>query len=94
MGERPGASKKNYVPEEIEFLTKPQLALKLIDQSAEQGVEVKAWTFDENYGRDGKFLDGLDERKLTFVGEVPPKFHVWLSKPNLRQKPARNKVGR
>jgi len=55
---------------------------------------VKAWTFDENYGRDGHFLDGLDDRKLAFVGEVPPNFHVWMSKPKALQKPTRNTVGR
>lgn len=94
MGHRPDTSKKNYVPGDVEFLTKPQLALKLIDQSAEQGIEVKAWTFDENYGRDGHFLDGLDERKLAFVGEVPPNFHVWMRKPKVLRKPARKTVGR
>ena len=55
---------------------------------------MKAWTFDENYGRDGHFLDGLDERKLAFVGEVPPQFHVWISRPKVQQKPTRNPVGR
>ena len=94
MGRRHRTSKKNYVPDDVEFLTKPQIALQLIDQSSEQGIRVEAWTFDENYGRDGHFLDGLDERKLAFVGEVPPNFHVWMSKPNVLRKPARNTVGR
>lgn len=94
MDDRRGTSKKNYIPDDVEFLTKPQLALELIDQSAEQGIEVKAWTFDENYGRDGRFLDGLDERNLAFVGEVPPNFHVWMSTPNVLHKPSRNTTGR
>ena len=55
---------------------------------------VKAWTFDENYGRDGHFLDGLDRRKTAFVGEVPPDFHVWMRRPKVLQKPARNTAGR
>ena len=60
------------------------------------GIRVKAWTFDELYGRDGQFLDGLDERGEAFVGEVPPNFHVWLSKPIvLRKRPKhRGKTGR
>lgn len=78
----------------MEFLTKSQIALQLIDQSTEDGIEVKAWTFDENYGRDGHFLDGLDHRELAFIGEVPPAFHVWIKKPHVQQKPARNTVGR
>lgn len=76
------------------FLTKSQIALELIDQSISDGIAVKAWTFDENYGRDGHFLDGLDQRRLAFVGEVPPAFHVWIRKPKVQQKPARNPVGR
>ena len=53
-----------------------------------EGITVKAWTFDELYGRDGKFLDGLDERKQAFVGEVPPDFRAWTRKPKvLRESP-------
>ncbi len=85
---------KNYIPDDVEFLTKPQIALVLIDQVMASGITVKAWTFDELYGRDGKFLDGLDERQQAFVGEVPPDFHAWLSKPKILRKPPRNAAGR
>lgn len=53
-----------------------------------------AWTADELYGRDGAFLDGLDERKEAFVIEVPPDAHVWLTKPKVLKKPPRNAKGR
>ena len=59
----------------------------LIDEAIVDGITVKAWTFDELYGRDSKFLDGLDERKQSFVGEVPPNFHVWMRKPRVLRKP-------
>jgi SRSO17 transposase len=72
-------------------LTKPQIALVLIDQAMADGIMVKAWTFDELYGRDGKFLDGLDERKQAFVGEVPPNFTMWTRKPRVLRKPPRNR---
>lgn len=94
MGQRPGAPKKTHVPNDIEFLTKPQIALVLIDEALADGITVKAWTFDELYGRDGKFLDGLDERQQAFVGEVPPNFHVWTRKPQTLQKPRRKARGR
>ena len=55
---------------------------------------MKAWTFDELYGRDGQFLDGLDQRDEAFVGEVPPNFHAWLSKPKVLKKPTKNQIGR
>lgn len=82
------------MPDDVTFLTKPQIALQLIDESVADGIQVKGWTFDEGYGRDGHFLDGLDDRRLAFVGEVPPAFHVWMSKPKVLQKPARNTIGR
>jgi SRSO17 transposase len=92
LGERPGAPKKNYVPDEVEFRTKPQIALELIDRAVGNGVRVAAWTFDELYGRDGKFLDGLEQRKQTFVGEIPMNFHGWVQKPQiLRSGPTKSK---
>jgi SRSO17 transposase len=92
LGERPGASKKNYVPDEVEFQTKPQIALRLIDRALGNGVRVAAWTFDELYGRDGKFLNGLEQRGQTFVAEVPVDFHGWVQKPKiLRTGPKKSK---
>lgn len=85
MGQRPGTSKKNYVPEEIAFRTKPQIALEQIDVAWSNGVRVSAWTFDELYGRDGKFLDGLESRRQMFVGEIPSDFHGWVQKPRVLQ---------
>ena len=67
----------------MSFRTKPQIALELIDRSLGAGVRVKAWAFDEFYGRDGAFLDGLEARHQVFVGEVPVHSHVWLQKPKI-----------
>lgn len=53
-----------------------------------------AWTADELYGRDGAFLDGLDERKEAYVIEIPPNAHVWLTKPKVLKKPPQNSHGR
>jgi SRSO17 transposase len=83
VGEGSGASKKNYIPDEVEFCTKPQIALRLIDRALANGVRVVAWTFDELYGRDGPFLDGLQQRGQTFVAEVPADFHGWVEKPRI-----------
>lgn len=53
-----------------------------------------AWTADELYGRDGAFLDGLDERGEAYVVEIPPNAHVWLTKPKVLKKPPQNGKGR
>jgi len=71
------------VPEEVEFQTKPEIALGQIDRALANGVCVAAWTFDELYGRDGKFLDGLESRQQTFVAEVPVDFHGWVREPKI-----------
>ena len=54
------------------------------------GVRVQAWTFDELYGRDSAFLDGLQARDQLFVGEIPSDFHVWLKKPRVLRRAAKN----
>ena len=53
-----------------------------------------AWTADELYGRDGAFLDGLDQRGEAYVVEVPPNAHVWLAKPKVLKNPPKNHRGR
>jgi SRSO17 transposase len=80
------------VPEEVRFRTKPQIALGLVDRALGNGVRVAAWTFDELYGRDGKFLDGMEERRQTFVAEVPGDFHGWVRQPKVLDRgPKRSK---
>ena len=68
--------------------------MDLIDHAKSNGIAVMAWTADELYGRDGAFLDGLDERKEAYVIEIPPDAHVWLTKPKVLKQPPRNRHGR
>ena len=63
------------MPDEIEFRTKPQIALAQVDRALGNGIRVSAWTFDEFYSRDSKFLDGLAARGQAFVGEIAGNFH-------------------
>ena len=65
------------------FRTKPRIALDLVDRALANGVHVQAWTFDELYGRDSAFLDGLEQREQIFVAEVPTNFHGWMKKPRV-----------
>lgn len=77
------------------FRTKPQIALDLVDRALANGVRVQAWTFDELYGRDSAFLDGLEQRGQIFVAEVPTNFHGWLTKPRvLRRGKSSSRRGR
>jgi SRSO17 transposase len=91
LGSRSGAPQKNYVPEEVRFRTKPEIGLDQIDRALANGVRVAAWTFDELYGRDSKFLDGLEARDQAFVGEVPANFHGWVRKPEILRRAPKNR---
>jgi len=82
------------VPDEIQFRTKPQIALDQIDRALSNGVRVSAWTFDEFYGRDGKFLDGLESRHQVFVCEIPSNFHGWVQKPTVLRSGPKKPKGR
>jgi SRSO17 transposase len=68
----------------------------MIRHALTKGLKVRAWTFDELYGRDSKFLDGLDELGEGYVAEIPADTELWTSKPNLtrRQPVKREKRGR
>jgi SRSO17 transposase len=57
----------------------------MVDRALNHGVRVKAWTFDELYGHDTPFLDGLEQRHQVFVGEVPTNFHGWVIRPRVLQ---------
>jgi SRSO17 transposase len=67
--------------------------LDLVDRSLTNGIRVRAWGFDEFYGRNLSFLDGLEDRNQRFVGEVPVNFHGWLEKPKVLQKGPKSRRG-
>ena len=82
--------RKAHVPEEVEFRTKPQIAQEQIERALGHGIRVAAWTFDEVYGRDSKFLDFLRARDQHFVADVPVTFHGWVRTPEVLRQPPPN----
>lgn len=75
--------KKTRVPPEITFQTKPQIAAAL---AARSSVRFDWITADEEFGRDGDFLDALEQTRQRYLVEVPADTTVWAEKP-LRQTP-------
>ena len=65
-----------------------------IEHAIANGIYVAAWTCDELYGRDGKFLDGLEQLNQTFVAEVPVDFHGWEQKPKILRSGPKNRRGK
>jgi SRSO17 transposase len=73
---------KVHIPETVAFQTKPQIAAGLIRMTILLGIVTLDWiTADEEYGRNGKFLDEVEELKLRYVVEVPVTTTVWTEDP-------------
>lgn len=66
------------VPEDIEFQTKPEIALALLDEANRMGIPHKAVVADASYGGNDTYLSGLEQRKEHYVGAVPCDFTVAL----------------
>jgi SRSO17 transposase len=62
------------IPDNVVHRPKWQIGLGQIDRARSNGVSLDWLTFDEEYGKSPEFLQGLQDRKLCFVGEVPRSF--------------------
>jgi len=66
------------VPEDIEFQTKPEIALVLIDQANRLGIPHSAVVADAGYGGDNTYLSGLESRQERYINGVRCNFLVVL----------------
>ncbi len=48
----PERRKKEYIPDDLAFQTKLEIAIDSVDHALNNGIRVAWWTFDEFYGRD------------------------------------------
>ena len=68
---------KAGVPEEIEFRTKPVIALEQIRQAMEQQIPAGVVLADAAYGGDTKFRDGISELGLQYAVGIQSTVTVW-----------------
>ena len=69
--------KKARVPDEVEFRTKPEIALAQIRTALAAGVAPGVLLADAGYGVDGAFRAGVTASGLTYVVGVQSTLSVW-----------------
>lgn len=74
------------IPDTVIYRKKADIALDQIHRALGNGIRFSALTFDELYGRDREFLDGLESLGQNYVGEIPSDFSGWTRMPNVLQK--------
>ena len=73
---------KAGVPEDQRrALSKPEIALELLDRVRAEGLPGRAVVADAGYGASGDFRDGLDARRLSYVVGVTEDFVVFRREP-------------
>jgi SRSO17 transposase len=79
------------VPAQVQFQTKWQLALELIDRVLSWGVPApEVVVVDAGYGSTTEFRQGLTERQLRYVAEVEHTLVAW-TQPQRRDAPVRQR---
>src|SRR5271165_6875492 len=71
--------RKAGVPEEIEFRTKPQIALEQIEAACEAGLPRGVVLMDAGYGCKTQLRAGVSALALTYVAGIFPNTTVWTS---------------
>src|SRR5580658_9548223 len=85
---------RTEVPEEVEFQTKPEIALDQIRAAAAANLDRGVVLADVAYGINTEFREGLSQLKLQYVVGVQSSLTVW--EPGKRPLPAkpRGRMGR
>jgi len=69
--------RKAGVPEEVEFRTKPAIALEMIERAREEGVPGGVVLADAGYGTDTRLRESLDELGLGYAVGVQGSVSLW-----------------
>jgi SRSO17 transposase len=72
------------VPNQVQFATKPTLAMRMLARALEAGVPAGWVTADEAYGQDSKFRTFCDQRRVGYVVAVPRNQTIGLGSGTAR----------
>jgi len=73
----PRRRKETHVPEDVEFRTKPQIALAQIEAAVKAGVAPATVLADAGYGTDGAFRAGVTALGMAYAVGVQSTLSVW-----------------
>lgn len=85
--EDPERAAEVRLPAGLEYKTKIELALELMDQMLGWGLSPLPVVADSFYGNDFSFREALRNRKLSYVVAVEPSTVAWDTDPNLALPP-------
>jgi SRSO17 transposase len=77
------------VPDEIEFKTKPEIALEQIRAAHQKGLPVGVVLMDAGYGASAELRTGVSALALSYVAGILPQTKVWA--PPQKQKKSRGR---
>ena len=86
-----GRRKEAGIPAEITFRTKPDLALDLIDEVKEWGLQGRLVLADSAYGDIFEFRQGLRSRELDYVVQVSGDLMAWIKDPHPAHLPTKGR---
>jgi SRSO17 transposase len=75
---------KAFVPEEIEFRTKPQLAVEMLEHAWEREIPMRWVVADEVYGSADYFRAAVSAHQCQYVVTVPTCTPVWPLRPEVQ----------
>ena len=64
------------VPEDVQFATKPELAMRMLTRATDAGMPAGWVTGDEVYGQHYRLRASLEERAMPYVLAIPVNQHV------------------
>jgi SRSO17 transposase len=67
----PGRCREAGVPGDVRFASKTDLARLMLGRALDAGVPASWATADEAYGKEGKFREWLEQRRVSYVVAVP-----------------------
>jgi len=81
------------VPEDVVFKTKAELGLEMLLDAQDRDIPF-AWVgMDCFYGEQPWLLDSIDNRKMTYIADIPSDTQVWLEKPKIEIPAKKGKRG-